>query len=193
MLIDHIGFLFFPQVVIFRIIGRLALPIFCLGVAQGFIHTSNFYKYLERLIVFALIAQFPFGLAVNDFFKLNIIFGFALALIILKFLNQKKYLWALPFFALPLFIEFDYGLFSIAMILCFYFFRNRNALLLTALTISLLIFNWNNAWIHGFVFFGVLLAIYWPKDRLKLKLPKMFFYWFYPLHLLILYLIRLIL
>ena len=193
MLIDHIGFLFFPQVVIFRIIGRLALPIFCLGVAQGFIHTSNFYKYLERLIVFAFIAQFSFGLAVNDFFKLNIIFGFALALIILKFLTQKKYLWALPFFALPLFIEFDYGLFSIAMILCFYFFRNRNALLLTALTTSLLIFNWNNAWIQGFAFFGVLLAIYWPKDRLKLKLPKMFFYWFYPLHLLILYLIRLIL
>ncbi|NLH02388.1 MAG: fimbrial assembly protein, partial [Clostridiales bacterium] len=41
MLIDHIGAIFFPQIPLFRIIGRLSFPLFCFFIAQGVLYTSN--------------------------------------------------------------------------------------------------------------------------------------------------------
>ena len=44
MLIDHIGYMFFPDVIIFRIIGRLAFPIFdCRGVSLYKKQTAVFF------------------------------------------------------------------------------------------------------------------------------------------------------
>ena len=64
MTIDHVGYLlsFYlpyndPKIMICRIIGRLALPLFCLGIAEGVIHRHNFKKYILRLgIVGSLIS-----------------------------------------------------------------------------------------------------------------------------------------
>lgn len=67
MLIDHLAFVFpqyFPSY--FRIIGRIAFPIFVFLIAQGCHHTSNMPKYLWRLFLFALIAEIPFDLARGD-------------------------------------------------------------------------------------------------------------------------------
>ena len=36
MVIDHIGLVFFPNVIIFRIIGRLSMPLFAYCVARGY-------------------------------------------------------------------------------------------------------------------------------------------------------------
>ena len=41
MLIDHIGILFFPEIMIFRILGRISFPIFAFLVVEGFMHTRN--------------------------------------------------------------------------------------------------------------------------------------------------------
>lgn len=57
MLIDHIGFVLFPQVEEFRIIGRMAMPIFAFFIGEGCIHTRNRKKYFLRLFVLALICQ----------------------------------------------------------------------------------------------------------------------------------------
>lgn len=52
MAVDHIGLMFFPRNLIFRIIGRLAFPIFAFMIAEGCKYTKNRLKYF--LTVFGL-------------------------------------------------------------------------------------------------------------------------------------------
>ena len=52
MLLDHIGVVFFPHVAVFRILGRLALPIFAFMIAEGCRYTKNRLRYF--LTIFGL-------------------------------------------------------------------------------------------------------------------------------------------
>ena len=65
MLADHIGYLFFPQALWMRCVGRLAFPIFAFQVAEGWYRTHDRRRYFLRLALCGLLSEIPFELAIS--------------------------------------------------------------------------------------------------------------------------------
>jgi len=93
MLIDHVGYIFFPQYVLLRIIGRISFPIFAFLIVEGFMHTRDVKKYIFRMIIFALITEIPFDFAFYGTFNWghqNVLVTFLLALVAMYIDRQYK-------------------------------------------------------------------------------------------------------
>jgi len=93
MLIDHVGAVLFPEVLALRIIGRLAFPIFCFLIVEGYFHTKDLKKYITRLGIFAIIAEVPFDLAFHDtileFTYQNVFFTLAIGLVAVYLYDKR--------------------------------------------------------------------------------------------------------
>ncbi len=64
MTIDHYASGFLPEGftawIVLRTLGRLSMPIMCFFIAEGYRHTSNLRRYALRLLLFALLSHLPF-------------------------------------------------------------------------------------------------------------------------------------
>ena len=71
MTLDHIGVMSYSYFItgvwvdIFRIIGRLAMPLFCFMIVEGVIHTKSFKKYALRLSILAVLISVALILLVS--------------------------------------------------------------------------------------------------------------------------------
>ena len=90
ILADHIGVVFFPEQILFRVIGRLAFPIFAYTLVEGFFYTHDIKKYMCRIGILALLSEIPFDLTVSgkilEFGHQNIFFTLSIGLVMMYFL-----------------------------------------------------------------------------------------------------------
>jgi len=186
MCIDHIGKFFFPQYVIFQIIGRIAFPIFAFQLTIGYQKTSNKKRYIQRLLIFAFISQPIFYLATKKL-ELNILFALALGFWALSSWEKKKYYHFA--FILPLSLFVEYKIYGILMIVGFFVVKQcLYQTLYFGLNNLVYILLWK---IPLFQFYSLLALLFVYKlNFVRVKLPKYFFYIFYPGHLLVIYLIK---
>jgi hypothetical protein len=198
MLIDHIGAGILEQLPniteniiwvdkILRYIGRIAFPIFCFLLIEGFLHTSNIKKYASRLFLFAIISEIPFDLAFNrkifETSHQNVFFTLfigLLTLIAIKFYENNNilkmfYLFAGIFFAHIL--ATDYAGFGVAFIVLLYTFHNNMKLRNIVCSIAIL-------WEYTAPIAFIPISLYNGERGFKMKY---FFYVFYPVHLLLIY------
>ena len=177
-------------------IGRLAFPIFCFFIVEGFFRTKNVYKYALRLFLFAIASEIPFDLGlygVPFYWKhQNIILTFFLALLMLitlRFLEGNilglskgvvylTYICAVIAFAdVAYLMNADYSWKCMLLISVLYFTRKSKEFSLIAGAAAC-------AWEKYAAISFVLLYFYDPEKRPRFKYA---FYIFYPLHLLIIY------
>lgn len=189
--------------IIMRLIGRVAFPVFCFLLIEGFLHTRSVAKYALRLGAFGLISEVAFDLAFHGkpFYwqYQNVFWTLLLGLLAIwgiKLLSEKLdgrinrvlliiiniILVAAASFTAEL-LKTDYGMTGILTIVVMYIMRKSRVREMLGGCIVLTVLNP----IEITSFFAVLLAAKYNGER-GLK-HKYMFYMFYPAHLLVLALI----
>ena len=205
MLIDHIGasclengFLSAPAApaglaaldLVLRLIGRLAFPIFCFLLVEGFVHTHDVKKYIGRLLLFGLVSEVPFDLA---FFRTpfapgyqNVYWTLALGVLAMAGLKHFEKENGLPGWqgflcaggcaALALAANTDYNAIGVLIICALYLTRaNRKRQCLAGALLFLFELTAPLAF--------VLVWFYNGQRGACSPLQKKAFYWFYPVHI----------
>ena len=204
MIIDHVGAVFFPHVLWLRCIGRLAMPIYAFLLVQGYRHTRSFSRYALRLSAFAVLSEFPYDLLFRgvwlEFSNQNVLFTLLCALLVMKALDQSAKTRNIFLFILSLtlilaahFLQFDYGVYGVLMVLCFFLFqkyRGIDAIAFSGLTYAKCMRDGNEIQLWAIAASIPVLLYNGKRGPLSLK---WFFYIAYPAHLLLLYAIRYIL
>ncbi len=208
MLIDHIGMMFYPFDLRWRIIGRLAMPIFAYGVARGAFYTTSLKKYMKKMLLFSFASQIPFwGMQYlgggEAFFelKLNIGFTFFIALGCISLLKVRENLSSTPLRIVALIgiimsiiladvLGCDYGSYGVLVVLLSYGLYHRKASIgIMAVGYVLLTILFFAPSMYGCLLQGVGIVAYgviYGTRYLSERRFGRFFYWFYPLHMIVL-------
>lgn len=207
MLIDHIGAAVLARMIIagnselydlysaLRMVGRIAFPIFCFLLIEGFHYTKNAKKYAIRLSLFALFSEIPFDLAFSakilEFESQNVFFTLAIGLITIMVYKKVEEFY-IPNPTIKLLLQLavglaggciaeifrtDYGMLGVMALVVFYMLRANRLYQILA---GCILFIENITALLAFI----PVACYNGTRGLKVK---WLFYVFYPAHLLLLY------
>ena len=198
-------------------IGRIAFPIFAFLITEGYIHTSNINKYIKRMVIFAIITEIPFNLMVSASpiypFHQNVLWTFVISLLTLKYLNfdnTKNIFKSILIILLAIIIATvtmcDYFGAGVMMVVGFYIFRKSKLLqLLMMIYVNMILLQGYSYPIdiagytyyfpqQGFALLSLIFIwLYNGKQGYHAKWFKIFCYAFYPLHMLILYILTIVL
>lgn len=217
MLIDHIGAilverkLYLPMQLgigdinegllaldfVLRSIGRIAFPLFCFLLVEGFYYTHSKLKYIRNLGMLAIISEIPFDYAFfggwngqyqNVFFTLLIgvlaMYGFDW----IKEKGKTNFICLIGYLFITLFscvsvaaIGGDYSIYGILCIVVIYFFREKPVLSIGFACAILCLLSITE--LPAFLAM-IPAALYNHQRGLSLKYA---FYLFYPLHIVLLY------
>jgi hypothetical protein len=192
MVIDHVGAVLLPDLAILRMLGRLSFPLFAWLLVQGEIHTRKVGKYALRLLGLGLISQ-PIYIITFQVYSLNILFTLLLGLICLRldrtFPHWRPFIWVGGCLGATA-AELEYGAYGVALIALIRYFKPH--WLWWAVWIGL-------HWLIGIAlpivgnaqFLAGFAALIFVMANQQRGAKARWFYWFYPIHLLILVLIRL--
>lgn len=174
-------------------ISRICFPIYAFLLVEGFIHTHDRRKYGMNLFLFALISEIPWNLRRSGtifYEKQNVmftlLFGYLGLCAIEKYKEDRpKQLIALIVLLMTAtFFNADYGVTGFGFILLLYALRD-NRILQAIIGCTLL----SGRWIAGMAFIPI--NMYSGKRGFaRGRIWKYVFYIFYPLHLLLLFLLR---
>lgn len=211
MFIGHLPFAIPDLVIPCVFIGKIAFPIFAFLISEGYVHTRDWKKYLLRLLVLAIISQYPaYKLFKTSGLYLNIFFTLSIGLISIACFDKIKN----KYVSIPLIIVLvisaellccDYGAIGILMILFFYIFKDRKALMVISESVLLVTFYLNNIMDTRFInvvhiryvlyqllfsIISLIFILFYNGKKGKLKYDKYIFYLFYPVHLILLCILK---
>lgn len=203
MAMDHAGDILYPDWLALRLIGRLAFPLFAYLVALGVESTRSPKKYLATLFIFALISQVPYFLAfgIQPAERFNILFSLLLGALTIYFFNKRSLLTIIPAL-LSILLNTEGNIYAVLTVACMKLLKGNpplGFLALLALNSPFLLASDPQV----FSLFAVPIIILHAKGVLKKEtiipensrtylIRKYVFYAFYPAHLAVLFLIKLL-
>lgn len=218
MLCDHLWGTIVPGNDWLTCIGRISFPIFAFMLVEGYFHTKNLKKYVFRLLIFAVISEIPFNLAMGSswFYPIhqNVLWSFLISIGLIHW-NEKvkeKQIWKRILvgiatvsigYVVGLITFVDFYNAGILMVLVFYFFKKKqwwcylgqlvclwyiNFEMLGGLSYEVNIFGETHFIARqGFALLALIpIWLYRGKQGYHSKALQYAYYAFYPLHLLIL-------
>lgn len=170
MTIDHIGYFLLPGVIWLRIIGRIAFPCFLYGTIEGTQRTSHYPRYIFQLLLLGVLSM---PITPNTW---NVLF-----LLALFSLSMKYPRFFILFLLLSSFVEYSVYGFLFGWALWWMKERDKTQGIMGSFLVQLLGFS------SVQIFSLLSLPILTSEKGLRLpRLPKYFFYLFYPIHQIIL-------
>ena len=210
MLADHIGAVFFPGSIL-RFVGRLAFPIYCFLLTEGACHTRNPRRYGFRLLIGLLISEIPYDFLFyggwywgKQSVMVSLLLGFLYCVAALRLSGiLQRMLLLIPFAYLAELLRVDYGGWGIILIGMFLLTREQpgRKLIQTAMVFVICWMMSRAKMPIGTLLlpvqpFGVLAMVpivaYNGQKVTKNMWVQRAFYLFYPLHLAVLYCLKMI-
>jgi len=200
MVIDHIGYLIFPEVKVLRIVGRIAFPVFAYMIAEGCQYTKNKLRYFGTIFSLAFVFQAVYYITSQEMY-LSILFTFSfaiLAVFTLQYFKKRKDLFSLFVFILCIsgvyvlsqIFYIDYGFWGCMTPVFASALRDTKKMdkpvvhiAMTAVCLVFLALQYKG--VQAFALLSVPLLLLYSGKRGKWNM-KYFFYIFYPAHLVIL-------